>query len=296
MRRPIAVAIAVAIAIAAALWAGVAALPAAGVAPPAPTPRDTRPPILRGVGIAQRLGAPLPLDAIFQDESGRAVRLGQYFRETPVILVLAYYNCPMLCTQVLNGLVSSLRTLSFDVGREFQVVTVSFDPSERSRDAAAKKTAYIDAYGRPRAAEGWHFLTGGQASIERVTEAVGFRYANDPRTGQFAHAAAIFVATPEGKLSRYFFGIDYAPRDLRLGLIEASRRRIGNPVDQLLLYCYHYDPSVGRYGAVVMNMLRVGGAAAVAILASFLWLMWRRERRRDAARALREAPGGGRSL
>jgi protein SCO1/2 len=274
------------------------ALPAAAqAATPAPEnpARDQRPAILRDVGIAQRLGASLPLDAVFKDEDGRAVRLGQYFRTSPVILVLAYYNCPMLCTEVLNGLVGSLKTLSFDVGKEFQVVTVSFDPAERPADASAKKKAYLDVYNRSGAGQGWHFLTGPLASIERITEAVGFRYARDERTGQFAHAAAIYVATPDGRLSRYFYGIDYAPRDLRLGLIEASDRKIGNPVDQLLLYCYHYDPSVGRYGAVVMNMLRVAGAAAVLILAAFVVGMLRRERRREAGRALREAGGQARS-
>ena len=249
---------------------------------PDPTPRDARPPILRDIGIEQRLGQPLPLDAIFQDESGRAVRLGQYFGEKPVILVLAYYNCPMLCTEVLNGLLSSLRTLSFDIGKEFEIVTVSFDPRDKPSDAGAKKTPYVNAYHRTGAAAGWHFLTGGSGSIERITSAVGFHYKYDPDLGQFAHAAAIYIATPDGKLSRYFYGIDYAPRDLRLGLIEASKKRIGSPVDQILLYCYHYDPKVGRYGAVVMNMVRMGGVAAVLILSTFLTVMWRRDRRRDA--------------
>jgi protein SCO1/2 len=271
------------------------ALPARGQAPIDSPARDSRPAILRDVGIAQRLGASLPLDAIFKDEDGRPVRLGAYFGNKPVILVLAYYNCPMLCTEVLNGLLGSLKTLSFDVGKEFEVVTVSFDPAERPADAAAKKKAYLDAYGRPGAALGWHFLTGPLASIERVTEAVGFRYARDERTGQFAHAAAIYVATPDGRLSRYFYGIDYAPRDLRLGLIEASDRKIGTPVDALLLYCYHYDPTAGRYGAVVVNMLRVGGSAAVLILGGLVFGMLRRERRREAGRALREAGGRTRS-
>lgn len=246
---------------------------------PAPV-RDARPPILRYVGIDQRLGQPLPLDAVFQDETGRAVRLGQYFGKRPVVLVLAYYNCPMLCTEVLNGLLSSIRVLSFDAGRQFEIVTVSFDPRERPSDAAAKKKPYLAAYRRPGAAEGWHFLTGGQGSIERLTGAVGFRYRFDERLGQYAHAAAIYVATPEGKLSRYFLGIDYSPRDLRLALIESSHERIGNPIDQVLLYCYHYDPVVGRYGAVVMNMVRVGGVLAVLVLSVYLTVMFRRERRR----------------
>jgi protein SCO1/2 len=246
---------------------------------------DARPPILRDVGITQRLGNQLPLDALFLDEAGRPVRLGQYFGTRPVVLVLAYYNCPMLCTQVFNGLVSALRVLNFDAGKEFEVVAVSFDPRDRPPDAAAKKKAYVDEYGRPGAAAGWHFLTGGAGSIERVTTAAGFRYKYDESTGQFAHASAITVATPGGRLSRYFYGIEYAPRDLRLGLIEASGNRIGSPVDQILLYCYHYDPKVGKYGAVVMNMVRLGGVAAVLILSTFLTIMWRRDFRRD-----RDAP------
>jgi protein SCO1/2 len=252
---------------------------ARGQTAPAAAP-DARPAILREVGVIQRLGQPLPLDAIFQDEAGRAVRLGQYFGKRPVVLVLAYYDCPMLCTEVLNGLLSSLKTLSFDAGREFEVVTVSFDPREKPADAAAKKKPYIESYGRPGAAEGWHFLTGGSGSIDRVTSAVGFRYKYDESAGQFAHAAAIYIATADGTLSRYFYGIDYAPRDLRLGLIEASEKRIGNPVDQILLYCYHYDPKVGRYGAVVMNVVRAAGAGTVAVMGVFLLVMWRRERRR----------------
>lgn len=246
---------------------------------------DTRPPMLRDVGIDQRLGQMLPLDAIFQDELGRPVRLGQYFGQRPVVLVLAYYNCPMLCTQVFNGLVSALRVLSFDAGRQFEVVAVSFDPRDRPADAAAKKRPYLSEYGRPGAAAGWHFLTGSLASIERVTGAVGFHSRFDESLGQFAHASAIYVATPEGKLSRYLYGIEYAPRDLRLALIEASEDRIGSPVDQLLLFCYHYDPKLARYSAAVLNMVRLGGVAAVVLLSSFLAVMWRRDRRRDAARA-----------
>jgi protein SCO1/2 len=242
---------------------------------------DHRPPMLRGVGIEQRLGASLPLDAIFLDEAGRPVRLGEYFGTRPVVLVLAYYNCPMLCTQVFNGLLSSLRVLSFDAGKEFEVVAVSFDPRDRPADASAKKKAYVDGYGRPGAAGGWHFLTGGAGSIERVTQAAGFRYRYDESTGQFAHATAIYVATPEGKLSRYFYGIEYAPRDLRLGLIEASNRRIGSPVDQLLLFCYHYDPKAARYTATVLGLVRFGGVATVLVLSAFLTVMWRRDHRRD---------------
>ena len=248
-------------------------------------PSSAKPEILKNVGIDQRLGAQLPLDAILQDEQGRAVRLGQFFGPRPVVLVLAYYNCPMLCTQVLNGTLSSLRVLSFDAGKEFEVVVVSFDPRDRPADAAAKKAPYVKEYGRPGAENGWHFLTGGPASIARLTSAVGFRYKFDESLGQFAHASAIFVATPDGRLSKTLFGIEYAPRDVRLALIEAANRRIGTPIDQILLYCYHYDPKIGKYGAVVMNMVRMGGVAAVAILTTFLLVMWRRDRKRDAAKA-----------
>ena len=258
----------------------------AAAAPPvsAPTPRDARPPILREVGIDQRLGAALPLDAVFRDESGRAARLGEYFGARPVVLVLAYYNCPMLCTEVLNGVVSSLRAISFDAGREYDVVVVSFDPRDQPSDATAKKAAYLGVYKRAGAEKGWHFLTGGPGSIDRLTQSVGFRYKFDENLGQFAHAAAIYVVTAEGRVSRYLFGIEYAPRDVRLALVEASQNRIGTPVDQILLYCYHYDPKVGRYGAVVMNMVKLGGAATVLVLTAFLLLMWRRDRRADALR------------
>ena len=258
----------------------------------AAAPRDGRPPILRDVGIEQRLGERLPLDALFRDESGAAVRLGQYFRDEPVVLVLAYYNCPMLCTEVLNGLLSSLRVLSFDVGREFQVVTVSFDPRDKPSDAAAKKTPYIQRYHRPGAAAGWHFLTGNAASIDRLTAAVGFRSRFDESQGQFAHAAAIYVATPDGRLSRYLYGIEFAPRDLRLALIEASREKIGNPVDQLLLYCYHYDPKLGRYSAAILNLVRAGAVAAVLLLGGFIGIMLRRERRRHRFAAARQPERG----
>jgi protein SCO1/2 len=245
---------------------------------------DGRPPILRNVSIEQRLDSRLPLDLAFKDESGRAVRLRDFFGKRPVVLVLAYYDCPMLCTQVLNGLVSAMRILSFDAGREYEVVTVSFDPRDDPSDARAKKEPYVARYGRPGASSAWHFLTGDPKAIGALTESVGFRYAWDERLEQFAHASAIYVATPDGRLSRYLYGIEYAPRDLRLALVEASRGKIGSPVDQILLYCYHYDPAAGRYGAVVMNMVRVAGVAFVLVLTAFLLVMWRRERRRQEHR------------
>jgi len=237
-----------------------------------------RPEALRGVGIDQRLGQPLPLNALFADEAGKPARLGQYFGKRPVLLVLSYYNCPMLCTQVFNGLVSALRVLPFDAGKDFDVVAVSFDPHDRPADAAAKKKAYVEEYRRPGASAGWHFLTGGAGSIERVTKSAGFHYRYDDSTGQFAHAAAIYVATPDGRLSRYFYGIEYAPRDLRLGIVEASEGKIGSIVDQILLFCFHYDPKMGRYSAAILSLVRFGGVAAVLILSTFLVVMWRRDR------------------
>lgn len=247
-------------------------------------PEDGRPPILRKVGIEQRLGRPLPLDLSFRDESGRTVRLEEYFGKRPVVLVLAYYNCPMLCTQVLNGLLSALRALSLDAGKDFEVVAVSFDPRDGPADATAKKAAYAGRYGRPGADAGWHFLTGEEGSIARLAEAVGFRYAWDERIEQFAHGSAIYVATGGGRLSRYLFGIEYAPRDLRLALVEASGGRTGTPIDSVLLYCYQYDPAAGKYGAVVMNIVRLAGVGAVLLLSAFLWIMLRRDHRRDTAR------------
>lgn len=232
--------------------------------------------LLENVGIDQRLGEQLPLDLAFRDESGASVRLGDYFGKKPVVLTLVYYTCPMLCNQVLNGLTSALDVVSFDIGKEFEVVTVSFDPRETPELARNKKETYMQWYKRPGAAEGWHFLTGDKASIDKLTEAAGFHYKYDAATSQFIHASGVMLATPEGKLARYFYGIEYAPKDLRLGLIEASEKKIGNPVDRLLLYCYHYDPSAGKYGAVVVNILRLASIATLAALALMLWLMRRK--------------------
>lgn len=239
--------------------------------------------LLEDVGIDQRLGERLPLDAEFLDESGNHVRLGDYFGKKPVVLALVYYTCPMLCNQVLNGLTSGLDVLSFDIGKEFEVVTVSFDPRETPELARSKKQTYMDWYKRPGAAEGWHFLTGDRSSIEKLTEAVGFHYKYDAATNQFIHASGIMLATADGKLARYFYGIEYAPKDLRFGLIEASQNKIGNPVDRLLLYCYHYDPASGKYGAVAINILRLAGiATVVGVAAMLLLLRHRRPRNADA--------------
>ena len=237
------------------------------------------PPMLREVGIDQKLSAPLPLALSFQDETGQTIQLRQYFGKKPVILAFVYYECPMLCTQVLNGLVESLRTLSFDVGKEFDVITVSFDPGETPKLAAEKKASYLKQYERAGAEQGWHFLTGDTAAIRQLTSAVGFRYKYDPAPDQFAHASGIMIITPQGKIARYFYGIEYPARDLRLALVEASENKIGSPVDQLLLYCFHYDPLTGKYGLVIMNVLRVAGIATVMALGTFMIVMFRRDRK-----------------
>ncbi len=250
------------------------------LAAPAARADDRLPPSLQGVGFDQRLNEQVPLDAEFRDEAGQTVKLGDYFGDKPVILVLAYYRCPMLCTQVLNGLVRALLDVPLDVGRDFNVVTVSFDPRETPELAAAKKKTYLERYGRPGAEEGWHFLTGEQEPITRLTQAVGFRYRYDARNDQFAHASGIMVLTPSGKIARYFYDISYSPRDLRLGLVEASQGRIGSATDQVLLFCFHYDPAEGKYGAAVMNIVRAGGVLTVLAIGGFLIVLWRQERRK----------------
>ena len=240
-------------------------------------PAQARPGILSKIAIDQKIGQGLPLDTPFVDESGRQVRLGDYFGKRPVILALVYYECPMLCTQVLNGLVSSLGVMNFEVGREFDVVAVSFNPKEGPGLASQKKAAYVERYGRPGSAGGWHFLTGSQESIAQLTDAVGFRYALDPEIGQFAHGAAIEVITPKGTIAKYFYGIEFSPRDLRLGLIEAADERIGTLIDDVLLFCYHYDPSTGKYGATVLGIVRMAGVATILAFAIFLTVNVRRE-------------------
>lgn len=259
----------------------------------------TLPEPLRGVGIDQRLDGQVPLDLVFRDETGKAVRLGEYIGAVPgrpTILALVYYECPMLCSLVLNGLLGSLKALSFNVGDEFNIVTVSFDPRETPALAAAKKKEYVRRYGRPGAAAGWHFLTGEEEAIRQLARAVGFRYAYDAKTDQYIHASGIMVVTPRGRLARYFYGIEYAPRDVRLGLVEASANRIGSPIDQVLLFCYHYDPVTGKYGLLIMNVLRLAGLATVLALGTFIAVMLRRDRRRKrdhGERSFRPELGGG---
>lgn len=250
--------------------------------------------LAKDVAFDQKLDAQVPLDLVFRDEHGKAVKLGDYFQEgKPVILTLVYFECPMMCTQVLNGLVDTLKKVNLQPGQDFEMVTVSFDPGETPELAAGKKNTYVQQYGRKGAAEGWHFLTGDEASIKRLTSSVGFRYVYYEQSDQFAHASGIMVLTPEGRTSRYFYGIAYPPQDVRLGLVEASQNKIGSLVDQVLLLCYHYDPTTARYGFVIMSALRLAGAFTVLLLALSIGWMLLRERRRRAAAPSGEAVEAG---
>jgi protein SCO1/2 len=237
---------------------------------------------LSSVGIDQRLNQPLPLDLQFKDDAGKTVKLGDYFHAgRPVILNLVYYTCPMLCGEELAGEASALGVLRFTPGNEYEVVSVSFNPDETPKDAAEKKQVYIarmnEHLEHKTDGAGWHFLTGEQANIKQLADAIGFRYRRDPRTRQFIHAAAIMIVTPTGKIAQYYYGVEFSPKDIRLGLIEASQDKIGTLVDQVVLYCYHYDPNTGRYGAVVTNIMRVAGAATMLVVGGFLIVMYRRE-------------------
>jgi protein SCO1 len=237
-----------------------------------------RPPVIKEIGFDQRLGESVPLDAEFRDEEGRTVRLGDYFGRKPVVLNLVYFDCPMLCTVSLNGLTTALDVASVTPGQEFELVTISFDSRETPGLASAKKKAYLARYKRAGAAAGWHFLTGEQASIDRVTRAVGFRYAWDGETRQFAHPAGLLVLTPQGTIARYLFGIEYSPKDLRLALVESGEGKVGGPVDDFLLFCYQYNPLTGRYSASILNLVRALAILTVLGLGGFVYAMWRRER------------------
>lgn len=250
-----------------------------GMRPQAGIPSSQMPGALEGVEFEQRLNTALPLDLAFLDESGREVKLGDYFVRRPVVLTFVYYECAMLCSQVMNGVTSALSALDETAGRDFEVVAVSFDPRDTPMAAAAKKKAYVDRYGRQGAEQGFHFLTGSEASIKALTDAAGFKYAWDEETQQFAHASGFVVATPDGTLSRYFFGIEYAPRDIKFALVESSAGRVGSLVDQVLLYCYHYDPKTGSYSFVAMKAVRLGGAFTLLALAGFVVVALRREHR-----------------
>ena len=241
-------------------------------------PAKAKPGLLKKIGIDQRLHQQVPLDLVFKDETGRDVPLGEFFGKRPVILALVYYECPMLCTQVLNGVVSALSVLTFDVGREYEVVAVSINPKETPALAAQKKQAYLDRYKRPHTAAGWHFLTGKEENIQRLAAAVGFRYAFDEEIQQYAHGAGIEVLTPRGVVSKYFYGIEFSPRDIKFGLIEASEERIGTAIDSALLLCYHYDPATGKYGATAIGAVRIGAVATVLTFLTFLFVSLRKER------------------
>lgn len=235
------------------------------------------PPVLKDIGIEQRLNEQVPLDAIFKDDQGREVRLGEYFKGKPVVLALVYYSCPMLCNQILSGVLTSVRRVPFNAGEDYQIVAVSFDSRETPQLAAAKKQTYVKAYNRASGDRGWHFLTGDDANIKRVADAAGFRFKWDERTNQFAHGSGIFVLTPEGKLARYFYGIQYPDQHMRLGLVEASQNHIGTPVDKLMLYCYHYDPATGTYaGSVVMKIMQVAGVITIGLIVGMLFKLRKR--------------------
>jgi protein SCO1 len=239
-------------------------------------PPNVRPPGLKNVGIQQNLNQQIPPDLTFTDDLGRKVKLSDYFGQKPLILNFVYYGCPMLCGEELTGLESALRVLKFDLGKEFDVITISFDPKNTPEIAAKKKEQILRRYNRPGAERGWHFLVGQPGAIDAVTKAAGFQYEYDEKTGQFAHSTAIMVLTPQGKIAQYYYGIEYPPKDLRLALVEASQNRIGTWADELLLYCYHYDPEKGKYSATVMRVLRLMGVATMLCLGALLFAMIRR--------------------
>jgi protein SCO1/2 len=248
--------------------------------PDVTTPAQQLPADLADVGFDQRLGETLPTDLVFADENGEPVRLGDFLGDKPLVLVPVYFDCPMLCTLTLQGVAGSLRELQFSVGEEFQVVVFSFDPRETPEMARGAKATALARYGRPETADGWHFLTGEPEAIDRLTEAIGFRYAYDERDGEFAHTAGLVVVTPEGKLARYFFGVDYHPRDMRLALVDAADGEIGSVVDEVLLFCFQYDPATGKYSSLSLGIVRLAGGLTVLalVVAVLLFLRWERHR------------------
>ena len=255
---------------------------------------DKPPDILSKVGIAQRLNEQLPLSLTFTDDAGKQVQLASYFGKRPAILALVYYQCPMLCSEELNGLTSALQMVSFVPGKDFSVIVISIDPTEGTDLAAAKKRIYLKRYGHPETAAGWHFMTGTQENIDAITKAVGFGYVKIPgpdgKLTQFAHASAIQIVTPEGKLAQYYMGVEYSPKDLRLGLVEASANRIGSPVDNILTYCYHYDPKTNKHSLIVARVVQLGGLITVLLLGGFMLVMFRRDTRKD------NKPGTGKKV
>lgn len=240
------------------------------------------PDALKTIGIEQKLGDQLPLDTEVTAEDGRTIRLGSLFESgRPVLLAFVYYECPMLCNEVLNGLTGSLKGISLDAGKDFDVIALSFDASENGKPelASNKKAAYMERYGRPGSEKGWHFLTASQASIDAVTQAAGFSYRWDEKSNQFAHAGGVIVVTPQGKLSRYFYGIDYSPRDLKLSMIESADNKVGSAADQMLLYCYHYDPATGKYGLAILSVIRLGAVLTLLGMGAMGFVFWRRSKR-----------------
>jgi len=260
-----------------------------GAAPPTSPPSNAVPLQLAGVDFAPPFGATMPLDTRFRDDQGRTVRLGDYFGSKPVILTFGYYQCPMLCTQVQRGIASVLKVVKFKPGKDFEVVFISFNPKETPEMAVAKKKAALDYYHRPGTDDGWHFLVGDDANVRRAAQAAGFKYVYDPRTGLYAHATGILVLTPDGKISRVFYGIEYPPRDVELGLLESSEGKIGSVVDHLLLFCCEYDPSTGRYSATILDVIRLFGILLVIGLAIFMGIHWRRDV--HAARGISQGAG-----
>jgi protein SCO1/2 len=239
------------------------------------------PPELQGVGIDQKLDAQVPLDTEFVNQDGQMAPLGAYFGQKPVLLALVYYRCPMLCSQILSGVVAGLRPLSLKPGRDFNVVAISFDPQDTTATARAKRDNYTHSYSSKAGVRGWNFLTGSPESIRAVTEAVGFHYRWDEKSKTFFHQSGIMVLTPEGKVARYLYGVEYQPKDLKLSLVEASHNKIGSLTDEVLLFCYHYDPATGKYGAAVINLMRGGAALTLLVLGTALTLMWRRNLAED---------------
>jgi protein SCO1 len=239
-----------------------------------------RPPNLNGIGIEQRLNAQIPLDMTFRDESGASVQLRSFFGSKPVVLAPVYYRCPMLCSQILSGVVAGLRPLSMKPGRDFNVVAISFDPADTPAEAMLKRTQYSHSYSSRAGVNGWHFLVGSQAAITPVMQAIGFHYRWDPVHKMFIHASGVMIATPEGRVARYLYGVEYEPKDLKLSLVEASHNRIGSAVDQILLFCYHYDPKTGKYGAVVLGSLKIGAIFILIAMSVGLFFLWRRDLRK----------------